>query len=265
MSAVRQAADGSCTGAPVSFSAGVNYTLTTNDFTAGGGDGYPNFRSRIDDAGHPRPGSRGLPRGRARRRGQPGDPDRIHCTDSNPGGGTPARSARRSANEARGPAASCGGPPLPAPQRRARDGADDGGEQPPARPVAARRPAAAGGSRGSPVIAKGFPSARAGTRQRKIRWISLRRRLDTAGGSACPSSGCGGRARRSVEPSRRPCASAGGAVGSAERGHASPAGIAHATQVGRGRAHVLEDAAPRRSGGTARPRSPARRSSCRCS
>ena len=45
--AVRQAADGSCTGAPVSFSSGVNYTLTTNDFTAGGGDGYPNNRSRI--------------------------------------------------------------------------------------------------------------------------------------------------------------------------------------------------------------------------
>ena len=37
----------SCTGAPISFSAGVNYTLTTNDFTASGGDGYPNFRSRM--------------------------------------------------------------------------------------------------------------------------------------------------------------------------------------------------------------------------
>ena len=47
VSAVRQAADGSCTGAPISFSAGINYTLTTNDFTAGGGDGYPNNRSRM--------------------------------------------------------------------------------------------------------------------------------------------------------------------------------------------------------------------------
>ena len=47
LSAVRQAADGSCTGAAISFCAGVNYTLTTNDFTAGGGDGYPNNRSRM--------------------------------------------------------------------------------------------------------------------------------------------------------------------------------------------------------------------------
>ena len=47
LGAVRQAADGSCTGAPISFSPGVSYTLTTNDFTAGGGDGYPNNRSRM--------------------------------------------------------------------------------------------------------------------------------------------------------------------------------------------------------------------------
>jgi 2',3'-cyclic-nucleotide 2'-phosphodiesterase (5'-nucleotidase family) len=47
LSAVRQAADGSCTGAPIDFSASAMYTLTTNDFTASGGDGYQNFRSRI--------------------------------------------------------------------------------------------------------------------------------------------------------------------------------------------------------------------------
>jgi len=40
-------ADGSCAGAPISFAAGVNYTLTTNDFTASGGDSYPNFRARM--------------------------------------------------------------------------------------------------------------------------------------------------------------------------------------------------------------------------
>jgi 2',3'-cyclic-nucleotide 2'-phosphodiesterase (5'-nucleotidase family) len=47
LSAVRQAADGTCTGPAISFSAGINYTLTTNDFTASGGDSYPNNRSRM--------------------------------------------------------------------------------------------------------------------------------------------------------------------------------------------------------------------------
>lgn len=40
-SAVRQAADGSCTGPAVDLTAGASYTLTTNDFMANGGDGYP--------------------------------------------------------------------------------------------------------------------------------------------------------------------------------------------------------------------------------
>jgi 2',3'-cyclic-nucleotide 2'-phosphodiesterase (5'-nucleotidase family) len=83
--AVRQAADGSCTGAPISFSAGVNYTLTTNDFTAGGGDGYPNFRSRIttqdildqDLADYLAAAPGGLI--------SPVIQHRIHCTDSDPG------------------------------------------------------------------------------------------------------------------------------------------------------------------------------------
>ena len=44
--AVRQAADGSCTGAPVDLTAGTTYTLAENDFMASGGDGYPNFTSR---------------------------------------------------------------------------------------------------------------------------------------------------------------------------------------------------------------------------
>ena len=46
-SVVRQAADGSCTGAAVNLTASDHYTLTTNDFTASGGDGYQNFRSRM--------------------------------------------------------------------------------------------------------------------------------------------------------------------------------------------------------------------------
>jgi 2',3'-cyclic-nucleotide 2'-phosphodiesterase (5'-nucleotidase family) len=41
-SVVRQAADGSCTGAAVDLTAGSTYTLAINDFMASGGDGYPN-------------------------------------------------------------------------------------------------------------------------------------------------------------------------------------------------------------------------------
>lgn len=45
--AVHQALDGSCTGAAVDLTAGSTYTIATNDFTASGGDGYPNFASRM--------------------------------------------------------------------------------------------------------------------------------------------------------------------------------------------------------------------------
>jgi hypothetical protein len=45
--AVRQAADGSCTGAPVDLTAAATYTILENDFMANGGDGYPNFASRM--------------------------------------------------------------------------------------------------------------------------------------------------------------------------------------------------------------------------
>lgn len=48
---VRQAADGSCTGAVVDLTSAGSYTLATNDFTATGGDGYPNFSSRIQSDG----------------------------------------------------------------------------------------------------------------------------------------------------------------------------------------------------------------------
>lgn len=41
--AVRQAANGSCTGGVVDFSAGVQYWIAENDFMATGGDGYTNF------------------------------------------------------------------------------------------------------------------------------------------------------------------------------------------------------------------------------
>ena len=45
--AVRQAADGSCTGAPVDLTAASTYSMAENDFIADGGDGYPVFRPRM--------------------------------------------------------------------------------------------------------------------------------------------------------------------------------------------------------------------------
>jgi 2',3'-cyclic-nucleotide 2'-phosphodiesterase (5'-nucleotidase family) len=45
-SAVRQAADGSCTGAPVDLTAASTYKIAENDFMATGGDGYQNFYAR---------------------------------------------------------------------------------------------------------------------------------------------------------------------------------------------------------------------------
>lgn len=45
--AVYQAADGSCTGLPVNLTSASTYTIAENDFMANGGDGYPNFTSRM--------------------------------------------------------------------------------------------------------------------------------------------------------------------------------------------------------------------------
>jgi 2',3'-cyclic-nucleotide 2'-phosphodiesterase (5'-nucleotidase family) len=44
--AVRQAADGSCTGTAVDLTAASTYTVAMNDFMATGGDGYPNVYGR---------------------------------------------------------------------------------------------------------------------------------------------------------------------------------------------------------------------------
>jgi 2',3'-cyclic-nucleotide 2'-phosphodiesterase (5'-nucleotidase family) len=46
-SAVRQAADGSCTGAAIDLTAASSYSVATNDFVASGGDGYPDVRDRM--------------------------------------------------------------------------------------------------------------------------------------------------------------------------------------------------------------------------
>jgi 2',3'-cyclic-nucleotide 2'-phosphodiesterase (5'-nucleotidase family) len=45
--AVRQAADGSCTGAAIDLTAASTYKIVENDFMSTGGDGYPNLASRV--------------------------------------------------------------------------------------------------------------------------------------------------------------------------------------------------------------------------
>src|SRR5215204_1200747 len=42
----RQTASGACDGGPVDISGAATYTVATNDFTAAGGDGYPNILAR---------------------------------------------------------------------------------------------------------------------------------------------------------------------------------------------------------------------------
>jgi 2',3'-cyclic-nucleotide 2'-phosphodiesterase (5'-nucleotidase family)/predicted AlkP superfamily phosphohydrolase/phosphomutase len=46
--AVRQAADGTCTGPAISFAAAASYRIVENDFMAFGGDGYPNLVAQLD-------------------------------------------------------------------------------------------------------------------------------------------------------------------------------------------------------------------------
>jgi len=46
-SAVRQAADGTCTGAPIDLTAASTYMIAENDFMSTGGDGYPVVVSRV--------------------------------------------------------------------------------------------------------------------------------------------------------------------------------------------------------------------------
>ena len=82
LSAVRQAADGTCTGAPINLTAGASYFFGTNDFTAAAGDGYQDFKSRIttqdildqDLADYIAAQPGGLI--------SPAIQSRIHCTDS---------------------------------------------------------------------------------------------------------------------------------------------------------------------------------------
>jgi 2',3'-cyclic-nucleotide 2'-phosphodiesterase (5'-nucleotidase family) len=82
---IRQAADGSCTGAAVDLTADSSYTLATNDFLASGGDGFPNV---IDEAS-----TRDLMDADAAAYVAANSPlspaiqGRIVCSDPNPGSG----------------------------------------------------------------------------------------------------------------------------------------------------------------------------------
>jgi 2',3'-cyclic-nucleotide 2'-phosphodiesterase (5'-nucleotidase family) len=83
--AVRQAAGGTCTGAPIDLTAGSTYTIAANDFMSSGGDGYPNFFSRattqdIMDQVVADYITANSPIG-------PVIQGRIHCLDANPGAG----------------------------------------------------------------------------------------------------------------------------------------------------------------------------------
>ena len=49
--AVRQAVDGSCTGAAIDLTASASYKIAENDFMTAGGDGYPTFSSRATTQG----------------------------------------------------------------------------------------------------------------------------------------------------------------------------------------------------------------------
>jgi 2',3'-cyclic-nucleotide 2'-phosphodiesterase (5'-nucleotidase family) len=46
-SAVRQAADGTCTGAAIDLTDASTYMIAENDFMVSGGDGYPFFTPRV--------------------------------------------------------------------------------------------------------------------------------------------------------------------------------------------------------------------------
>ena len=78
--------DGNCTATPVDLTAGSTYTIAENDFMATGGDGYPNFASRMTTQDIMEQVDGGL----HRRRSSPLTPvvrafpnGRINCADSN--------------------------------------------------------------------------------------------------------------------------------------------------------------------------------------
>jgi 2',3'-cyclic-nucleotide 2'-phosphodiesterase (5'-nucleotidase family)/predicted AlkP superfamily phosphohydrolase/phosphomutase len=85
LSAVRQAADGTCTGAAIDLTSGSTYKLATNDFTASGGDGYQNFKDRMTTQGILDQDLADYIAAQPGHLVSPAIQHRIHCTDSDPG------------------------------------------------------------------------------------------------------------------------------------------------------------------------------------
>ena len=96
--AVRQAANGSCTGAAVNLTRGVDLHAGDERLHRRRRRRLPGLPEPDDDAGHPRPGSRGLHRRPAGRRHQPGDPASDPLHGQQPGGGAACPSVRRKAS-----------------------------------------------------------------------------------------------------------------------------------------------------------------------
>ena len=85
--AVRQAADGTCTGAPVTFGAGDAYRIVTNDFMSFGGDGYPNLVGQLNTPSIMTMDERLIGYLDEVDKISPSIQGRIKCVDPNPGAG----------------------------------------------------------------------------------------------------------------------------------------------------------------------------------
>jgi hypothetical protein len=84
VSAVRQAADGSCTGTAINLTSASTYSLTINDFMASGGDGYLVVSDRITTQDILDQDLADYIRAQLGDLISPSIQGRIHCTDSNP-------------------------------------------------------------------------------------------------------------------------------------------------------------------------------------
>jgi 2',3'-cyclic-nucleotide 2'-phosphodiesterase (5'-nucleotidase family) len=85
--AVRQALDGTCTGAAIDLTAGSTYKIAENDFMASGGDGYPAFTAKPTYATQNILDQVLADYITANTPVSPVIQSRIHCFDPNPGSG----------------------------------------------------------------------------------------------------------------------------------------------------------------------------------
>ena len=204
-------------GVPVALDAGHSYTVTINDFMMTGGDGYPNVRTSaatqdlldqdVADYLATLPGSQVTPTIQ----------HRVHCFDPNPGSGNNCPVELAVDERARGPAASCGGLPLPAPPPRGASCRARPASSQAARPVVRSRPAPSARSRGS-RRRRSLP-VRTGRDPPAEDPVDLVRRLPGRSAAALDrSSGSGGRARRSSRRLAATLRQRGAAFGSADAG-----------------------------------------------